>query len=225
MKRMPALLSDQLWGLKISCRRPVKERQKLPSKLCIEKKKTSNKASMRATETSKQTVHRQQHNIESTWQAWEQLKLTSKLCIYEKKQEWEHVISFWYQTHQLVVWRMRLLTRARHSVPRVCTSVPFILSVSVSTLILALQATRRPISGFRTTWAWKLKGWISWNDCVREICRENKRNMHNSTGLTATWSARSVYLGGSGSHNEWHVSTPACYLLLKLPRVRLSAGY
>ena len=32
------------------------------------------------------------------------------------------------------------------------------------------------------------------------------------TGLTATWSARSMYLGGSGSHEEWHVSTPACYL-------------
>ena len=43
--------------------------------------------------------------------------------------------------------------------------------VCVSPLILALQATRRPISdtnGFRTTRAWKLKGCFSWNDCVRE---------------------------------------------------------
>ena len=87
------------------------------------------------------------------------------------------------------------------------------LSVCVCTLILALQATRRPISGtsgFKTTRVWKIKGRFSWNDCVREICREK----YNRTGLTATRSARSVYLEGSGSHNEWHVSTPACYLLL-----------
>ena len=31
-----------------------------------------------------------------------------------------------------------------------------------------------------------------------------KANMHNRTGLTAIRSARSVYLGGSGTHNEWH---------------------
>ena len=38
-----------------------------------------------------------------------------------------------------------------------------------------------PTNGFRTTRAWKL----NWNDCVREICRENKRktNMHNRTSL------------------------------------------
>ena len=35
-----------------------------------------------------------------------------------------------------------------------------------------------------------------------------KANMQNRI------SARSVYLGGSGSHNEWHVSTPACNLVL-----------
>ena len=51
------------------------------------------------------------------------------------------------------------------------------LSVCLSTLILALQAMRRPMSytnGFRSTRAWK-KRWFSWNDCVREIWRENKR--------------------------------------------------
>ena len=45
------------------------------------------------------------------------------------------------------------------------------LSVCVSMLILALQATRRPISdtsGVRTTGAWKIKGRFSSNDCVRE---------------------------------------------------------
>ena len=28
---------------------------------------------------------------------------------------------------------------------------------------------------------------------------------------SATWSARSMYLGASGSHDEWHLPTPACY--------------
>ena len=53
-----------------------------------------------------------------------------------------------------------------------------------------------------------------------EVCREKseKGNMHNRTGLTTTRSARSVYLGGSGSHN---VSTPGCNLLLQLAHVRL----
>ena len=52
------------------------------------------------------------------------------------------------------------------------------LSVCLSTRILALQATRRPISdtsGFRTMRAWNVKWRFSWNDCVREICLENKR--------------------------------------------------
>ena len=43
--------------------------------------------------------------------------------------------------------------------------------------------------------------------------------------LTSTASARSVYLAGTRSHNEGHVSTPACYLLLCLARVRLSPSY
>ena len=44
------------------------------------------------------------------------------------------------------------------------------LWVRVSRLILALHATRRPItdtSGFRTTRAWNVNGRFSWNDCVR----------------------------------------------------------
>ena len=38
-------------------------------------------------------------------------------------------------------------------------------------------------------------------------------------------SACSVYLEGTRSHNEGHVSTLACYLLLYLASVRLSASY
>ena len=38
---------------------------------------------------------------------------------------------------------------------------------------------------------------------------------HARRGLTRPYPlALFIYLGGSGSHNEWHVSTPACYLLL-----------
>ena len=52
-----------------------------------------------------------------------------------------------------------------------------------------------------------------------------KANLHDHTGLTQTGSACSVYLEGTRSHNEWRVSTPACYLLLQLARVRLSVRY
>ena len=41
---------------------------------------------------------------------------------------------------------------------------------------------------------------------------------------TSIGSARSVYLEGIRSHNEGRASTPTCYLLLSLPRVRLSAS-
>ena len=32
-----------------------------------------------------------------------------------------------------------------------------------------------PAASELCTRAWKINGWFSWNDCVREICRENKR--------------------------------------------------
>ena len=47
----------------------------------------------------------------------------------------------------------------------------------------------------------------------------HQANMQNSTGLHG--SARSVYLEGTRNHNEGHVSTPTCYLLLSLARVSL----
>ena len=56
MKRMRVLqsVSNLLLRLKISYKRAVKERKKLASKLCTDEK------SMRASETSKQTVHRRE---------------------------------------------------------------------------------------------------------------------------------------------------------------------
>ena len=85
----------------------------------------------------------------------------------------------------LLIWAVenaaQFLTLGRRACAARVTVVGLLsvcLSVCVSTLILALQATRRPISdtsGFRTTRAWKIKGRFSWNDCIREICRENKR--------------------------------------------------
>ena len=75
------------------------------------------------------------------------------------------------------------------------------------------QATRRPISGFRTTRAWKIKGWFSSNDCVRDICHEaseKKPKYIIALGLPRPDPLAPVYLGGSGIHNEWHVSTLAC---------------
>ena len=65
------------------------------------------------------------------------------------------------------------------------------VSVCVSPLILALQATRWPMSdtnGFKTTRTWKNIRRFSWNDGVREICREKseKANMHNRAGLPRT---------------------------------------
>ena len=86
-----------------------------------------------------------------------------------------------------------------------------VLSVCLSTLILALQDTRRPMSDtncFRTMQTWKTKWQFSWNDFVREISLESK-----SLYVASTWSTRSVYPGGTRSHNRGHVSTPACYLL------------
>ena len=64
-----------------------------------------------------------------------------------------------------VTW-LTLGAHAQRGLVRLC-----FVSVCVSTLILALQATRRPISdtsGFRTTRAWKINGQFSWSDCVRE---------------------------------------------------------
>ena len=100
------------------------------------------------------------------------------------------------------------------------------LSVRMSMLILALRATSRPISDidrFRTTRAWNIEWLISWNDCVREICCENKRKsqMHNRTGLTATWSACSAYLGGTRRPTKGVCRLPyAIYYLSDSPRAR-----
>ena len=67
-------------------------------------------------------------------------------------------------------------------------------SVRLSTLILALQAMRRPMSdtsGFRATKAWKLKRWFSSNECVPEIWRENKPTC---TYASACWQARTRHV-------------------------------
>ena len=102
------------------------------------------------------------------------------LCVLAVK--WPLVLSFlvlWAILYPLILKKRFSHLTASHAQRGwfVCLSV--CLCVSVSTRILPLQATRRPISdtsGFRTTRAVKTKGRLSWNDCFREICRENKRN-------------------------------------------------
>ena len=50
------------------------------------------------------------------------------------------------------------------------------LSVCLSARVLALQATRWPMSGTNGLWTarrWILTWWFSWNGCVPEIWREN----------------------------------------------------
>ena len=122
-------------------------------------------------------------------------------------------------------------------------------AVCLSTHILELQATRRPISdtnGCRSTRARNVKERLCWNDCVRE--RETgtvaERVAWPNPSINCahayiiirvriarraadfdTGSARSVYVEGTRNHNEGHVSTPAGYLLLQLARARLSASY
>ena len=51
--------------------------------------------------------------------------------------------------------------------------------------------------------------------CVRKLCVKSKwtSQLQISTGSTSSRSACSVYLGGTRSHNECRLSTPACYLL------------
>ena len=52
------------------------------------------------------------------------------------------------------------------------------LSVCLSARVLALQATWRPMSGTNRLWTtgrWILTWRFSWNDCIPEIWRENKR--------------------------------------------------
>ena len=76
------------------------------------------------------------------------------------------------------------------------------VSVCLSTAILALQATRRPMSNtnvFRTTQTWKIKGRFSWNDCVREICRENKRKSQYAYSHLLP-STNPLARGGTRSH-------------------------
>ena len=53
-------------------------------------------------------------------------------------------------------------------------------------------------SGFRTMKSWKIKRWFSWNDCVQEIWRENKRikciyaanNIYSTRALENTYPVR-----------------------------------
>ena len=45
-------------------------------------------------------------------------------------------------------------------------------------------------------------------------CEYGKDERACSYYANSTGPACSVYLEGTGSHNEWRVSTPACYLLL-----------
>ena len=124
-----------------------------------------------------------------------------------------------------------------HSSPRVCTLVLFInprragaarvtvvglsvcLSVCVSTLILALQATRRPISD--TSGAdselrepEKLLGdFPEMTSFERYAVKTSEKvNCIIALGLPRPDPLALCTLGAS--HNEWHVSTPAFYLLL-----------
>ena len=66
MKRMGAVESDsvnQLGKLKISCTRPVKERQKLVSELCMGRNKTMCMASMRESQDSLVNTQVQSHAL------------------------------------------------------------------------------------------------------------------------------------------------------------------
>ena len=74
----------------------------------------------------------------------------------------------------------------------VCLSVCLFLNISLLECFSSHKRYYLP-NGSEVLWR------FSWNDCVREICRENKRKsqLHNLTGLTATWSASSVYLCGA----------------------------
>ena len=76
----------------------------------------------------------------------------------------------------------------------------------------------------RLFWHYRLRGGLLAIPAASELCEPEKETgvfpettafemKTSEKGLTYR-DARSVYLGGSGSHNEWHVSTPACYLLL-----------
>ena len=51
------------------------------------------------------------------------------------------------------------------------------------------------------------------NCCIREVYSV-KHEQIRYNGLTSSGSACSVYLEGTRSHNEGHISTPACYLLV-----------
>ena len=104
----------------------------------------------------------------------------------------------------------------------VCVCLCVCLSVYLSVTALAASASvytskqRYPRVSLRLYLDFERRG-FSKNPSVQELWRE-KANMQMS------WSSPRA-LGGSGSHNEWHVSTPACYLLLLLARVRLGELY
>ena len=57
-------------------------------------------------------------------------------------------------------------------------------------------------------------------------CKASIDSRMLSSSVTSPWltSTRCACLGGSGSHNGGSVPTPACFLLMQLPHVRLSAN-
>ena len=105
------------------------------------------------------------------------------------------------------------------------------LSVCVSVTALAASASvyirkQRYTRGSRRLFL-DFDSWIfekTFRSKVMARKASEQANMQISR-LTSTASARSAYLAGTRSHNEGRVSTPACYLLLYLARVRLCASY
>ena len=139
------------------------------------------------------------------------MKTYSNICTYIFAWLTPHRDNIWLEISIIFTWKLKVnlysasiadqwhhnyamvnVYQYHHHPRRACTARVTLLGLSIcvclSTLILALQATRRPISntsGFRTTQAWKLKRRFSLNDCVQEICPDNKRKSQyaNRTGL------------------------------------------
>ena len=85
-------------------------------------------------------------------------------------------------------------------------------SVRLYALILALQATRRPMSDTSSFWAtkvWKLKRWFSSNDCIPVIWRENKRKSQLHVRECSIAHVPSP-AGYAGTYASWQCFAGAC---------------
>ena len=128
-------MSNQLLRIYICCRRPVKEHQKLASKLCIDEKKTeATKASMRASETSEQTVHRREEdrNHKASMRASE----TSEQTVHRREEDRNHKASMRAsETSEQTVHR-REEDRNHKASMRVAFSIPDLKTVGSSQINL-----------------------------------------------------------------------------------------